>query len=83
MEYNYGRGRITAPGRFSLFEKRVEIFKVPRIGLAKVRLGQRLNIPTQGCRVTQTRKKPFSLMAPGSDPHPQMGPGCIDERPTC
>ena len=53
-----------------------EFYKVPRIGLLKVeRLGQRLNVPTQGRRVAQTRdERPFSLTAPGSDPQPRIEP---------
>ena len=36
----------------TLFREEREFFKVPRIGLVKVeRLGQRLNVPTQGRRV--------------------------------
>ena len=48
-------------------------FKVPRIGLVNVgRLGQRLNVSTQGRRVAQTgdERRHFSLTAPGSDPQP-------------
>ena len=43
----YGRGQVTAPGRFPYsFREACEFFKVPRIGLVKVgRLGQRLNVP--------------------------------------
>ena len=38
-----------------------ESLNVPLIGLVKIeRLGQRLNIPTQGRRVAQTGTKPFS-----------------------
>ena len=49
-----------------------EFSKVPCIRLVKVeRLGQQLNVPTQGWRVAQTGAKPFSLTAPGSDP--QLG----------
>ena len=56
----YGRGWIT----------------VPCIGLVKVeRLGQWLNVPTQGRRVAQTGTKPSSLMMPGSDPQPGIEPG--------
>ena len=64
----YGRGRITARGRFPYsFREACELFKVPRIGLVKVeRLGQRLNVPTQVYRVAQT----FSLTVLGSDPQP-------------
>ena len=54
----------------TLFEKRVST------GLVKVeRLGQQLNVPTQGRRVAQTGTKPFSLTAPGSDPQPGIEPG--------
>ena len=51
-------------------------FKVPRIGLVEVgRLGQRLNVPTQGRRVAQTGdERPSSLTAPGSDPQPGIEP---------
>ena len=67
-----GRGWITAPGIFPYsFREAHEFFKVPCIGLVKVeRLGQRLNVPTQGQRVAQTGTKPFSLTALGSDPQP-------------
>ena len=43
----YGRGRITAPGRFPYsFREAREFFKEPRIGLVKIEiLGQRLNVP--------------------------------------
>ena len=73
----YSRGRITAPGRFPYsFGEVCEFFKVPRIGLVNVeRLGQRLNVPTQGQRVAQTGTKPFSLMALGSDPQPGIEHG--------
>ena len=72
----YGRGQITAPGRFPYsFREACEIFRVPRIGLVKVeRLGQWLNIPTQGRRVAQTGTKLFSLTAQGSDPQPGIEP---------
>ena len=57
------------------FREECEFFKVPRIGSVKVeRLGQRLNVPTQGRRVVQTGTKPFSLTAPGSDPQPGIEP---------
>ena len=48
----YGRGQVTAPGRFPYsFREVCEFFKVPCIGLVKVeRLGQWLNVPTQGQR---------------------------------
>ena len=73
----HGRGRITTPGRFPYsFQEACEFFKVPHNGLVKdERLGQRLNIPTQGRRVAQTGTKPFSLTTPGSDPQPRMKPG--------
>ena len=60
-----------------LFEKCCGIFKVPRIGLVEVaRLGQRLNVPTQGQRVAQTGdERLFSLTALGSDPQPGIEPG--------
>ena len=56
----------------TLFKKCCGFFKVPRIGLVEVgRLGQRLNVPTQGRRVAQTGdERPFSLTAPGS--HTQL-----------
>ena len=46
----HGRGQVTEPGRFPYsFREVCEFFKVPRIGLVKAeRLGQRLNVPTQG-----------------------------------
>ena len=46
----YGREPITAPGRSPYsFQEVCEFFNVPYIGLVKVeRLGQQLNIPTQG-----------------------------------
>ena len=57
----YGRGQITGPGRFPYsFREACEFFKVPHIGLVKVeRLGQQLNVPTQGQRVAQTGTQPF------------------------
>ena len=72
----YGRGRITAPERFPYsFREACEFFKVPRIELMKVeRLGQWLNVPTQGRRVAQTGTQPFSLTAPGSNPQPGIEP---------
>ena len=39
------------------------------------RLGQWLNVPTQGRRVAQTGTKPFSLTVPGSDPQLGIEPG--------
>ena len=73
----YRWGRITAPGRFPYsFREVCEFFKVPRIGLVKIeRLGQRLNVPTQGRRVAQTGTKSFSLTALGSDLQPGIKPG--------
>ena len=48
-----------------------QLFKVPHVELVKIeRLGQRLNVPTQGRRVAQKGTKPFSLTMPGSDPYP-------------
>ena len=77
MISKYGRGRITAPGRFPYsFREACEFFKVPRIGLVKVeRLSQRLNVPTQGRREAETGTKPFSLTALGSDPLPGIEHG--------
>ena len=48
----------------TLFEKCCGIFKVPCIGLVEVgRLGQWLNIPTQGHRIVQIGDvRPFSLV---------------------
>ena len=58
------------------FREACEFFKVPHIGLVKIeRLGEQLNIPTQGQRVAQTETKSFSLTAPGSDPQPGIEPG--------
>ena len=56
--------RSPAPGSFpALFEKCCGFFKVPCNGLEEVgRLGQRLNVPTQRRRVTQT----------GDDRHSQL-----------
>ena len=50
--------------------------KFPHIGLVEVgRLGQWLNVPTQGRRVAQTGdERPFSLTAPGTDPQPGTKP---------
>ena len=57
------------------FEKHVSSVKVPRTGLVKIeRLGQCLNVPTQGRRVAQTGTTPFSLMALGSDPQSGIEP---------
>ena len=52
----------------TLFEKRVSSLKSLVIGLVKVeRLGQRLNVPTQGWKVAQTGdERPFSLIGAGS-----------------
>ena len=63
----YGRGQVTAPGRFPYsFREVCEFFKVPCIGLVKVeRLGQRLNVPTQGGRVAQTGDGPQLGIEPG------------------
>ena len=60
-----------------LFEKCCEFFKVPRIGLVEAgRLGQQLNVPSQGQRLAQTGdERPFSLTAPGTDPQPGVEPG--------
>ena len=59
----------------TLFKNCCEFFKVPCIGLLQVgRLGQRLNVPTQGRRVAQTGTKPFSLTTPESDPQPGIEP---------
>ena len=68
----YGRGWITAPGRFPYsFPEAFQFFKDSLIGLEKVeRLSQQLNVPTQEHRGAQTRKRPFSLITPGSDPQP-------------
>ena len=73
----YDRGQITALGRFPYsFREAWEFFKVPSIGLVKIeRLGQRLNVPTQGKRVAQTETKPFSFTALGSDPQPRIEHG--------
>ena len=72
MDENGSQHRGDSP---TLFEKCVSSL-VPHIGLVKVeRLGQRLNVPTQGRRVAQTGTKPFSLTAPGSDPQPGIEPG--------
>ena len=67
MEENGSQHRGDSP---TLFREVCELFKVPCIGLVKIeRLGQWLNVPTQGQRVTQTEDgRPFSLTAPGSDP---------------
>ena len=49
------------------------IVKVSRIGLADVwRLGQWLNVPTQGQRVAHETvdERPFSLTTPGIEPGP-------------
>ena len=75
MEEDRSQHRGDSP---TLFEKRMSSFKVPCIGLVKVeRLGQWLNVPTQGRRVAQTGdERPFSLTVPGSDP--QLG---IEPRP--
>ena len=53
-----------------LFSRSAVGSKVPRIGLVEVgRLGQLLNVPTQGRSVAQTGdERPFSLIAPGPDP---------------
>ena len=65
----------------TLFEKCSGFFKVPHIGLADVgRLGQWLNVPTQGWRVhvqeAQTGdERPFSLTVPESDAQPGVEPG--------
>ena len=69
----YRTGRQHRGDSPTLFEKCCGFFKVPRIGLAEVgRLGQRLNVPTQG----QTGdERPFSLTAPGSNPQPGIEPG--------
>ena len=70
----YGRGRITTTGRFPYSFR--EACEFPCIGLVKVeRLGQRLNVPTQGRRVAQKGTKPFSLTAPGSDLQQGIEPG--------
>ena len=60
----------------TLYEKCCES-PVPCIGLVVVgRLGQQLNVPTQGWRVAQTGdERPFSLTAPGSDPQLGIKPG--------
>ena len=71
MEEDGSQHRGDSP---TLFEKRVS--SLESLGLVKAeRLGQRLNVPTQGRRVAQTGTKPFSLMAPGSDPQPGIEPG--------
>ena len=55
-----------------------------RIGLVKAeRLGQRLNVPTQGQRVTQTGTKPSHLRRWDQIPSQESNPGRIGERPTC
>ena len=75
IRYMTGRQRLgDSP---TLFEKCCGFFKVPCIGLAEVgRLGQRLNILTQGRRVARTRdERPFSLTVLGSDPQPGIEPG--------
>ena len=61
----------------TLFEKHVSSLKsLVTIGLVKDgRLGQWLNVPTQGWRVAQTGTKPFSLTTPESDPQPEIEPG--------
>ena len=58
-------------------EKCCEFFKVSRIGLVDAgRLGQQLNVSTQGQRAAQTGdERPFSLSAPGSGPQPRIEPG--------
>ena len=62
-------------GRFPYSSQ--EVLWVCSVRLVKVgRLGQRLNIPTQGRRVAQTGdERPFSLTAPGSDRQPGIEPG--------
>ena len=71
------KDRPPAPGRFPYsFKKCCGSFKVPCIGLVEVgRLGQQREVPIQGQRIAQTRDvRPFSLMAPGSDPQPGIEP---------
>ena len=68
MDENGSQHRGDSP---TLFEKRVSSLE----SLVFERLGQRLNVPTQGRRVAQTGTKPFSLTAPGSDPQPIIEPG--------
>ena len=78
-------GQITAPGKFPYsFREACELFKVPRVELVKVeRLGQRLNVPTQGRRVAQTGTRPFSLTTQGCEiPIRESKPCRIGERPT-
>ena len=60
-----------------VFEKCYGFFEVPWIGLLKVgRLGQQLNVPTQGRRVAQTvDERPFSFTVPGLDPQLGIEPG--------
>ena len=72
-----GTGTGHSAGRFpTLFREACEFFKVPRIGLVKdERLGQRLNVATQGRREAQTGTKTFSLTTPGSDSQPGIEPG--------
>ena len=75
LEYRTGRQhRGDYP---TLFEKCCEFFEVPRIGLVEAgRLGQQLNVPSQGQRLAQTGdERPFSLTAPGTDPQPGVEPG--------
>ena len=79
------RGQITALGKFPYsFREACEFFKDPNMELVKVeRLGQELNVPTQGQRVAQTGTRPFSLMMPGCEiPIQESNPGHIGERPT-
>ena len=71
MEEDRSQHRGDSP---TLFEKRVS--SLESLGLVKAeRLGQRLNVPTQGRRVAQTGTKPFSLTTPESDPQPGIEPG--------
>ena len=57
MEEDRSQHRGDSP---TLFKKHVSYFKVPHIGLVNVeRLGEQLNVPTQGRRVAQTETKPF------------------------
>ena len=71
----YGRVQITAPGRFPYsFEECVSS------GLVKVdRLGQQLNVPTQG----QREQSPPHLQHQDQIPSQESNPGCIGEKPTC